>query len=92
MDKTRVALATAVLVCAFLAGCSQETVDARQIDTNDGLVYKHGSTEPFTGNVVYKDTIPTALQTYWSTNTAGVPGRPTVYPNLAGCQEHFAKA
>src|SRR6185312_14654604 len=57
-------------VCAlFLAACGKEVVDSRQIDVSDGLAYKHGLTDPYTGIVSFKgfDAMPEAIRTYWIT-------------------------
>jgi antitoxin component YwqK of YwqJK toxin-antitoxin module len=91
MRKKQIALVAIMMICAGVMGCSRETLDSRQIDETGGLAYKHGSTEPFTGTVEFKDTIPNELQNYWSKNTAGIQGVPLVTMNLAGCEEHFTK-
>jgi antitoxin component YwqK of YwqJK toxin-antitoxin module len=91
MRKKQIALVAIMMICAGVMGCSRETLDSRQIDETGGLAYKHGSTEPFTGTVEFKDTIPNELQGYWTKNTAGIPGLPPVTTNLAGCEEHFTK-
>jgi len=91
MRKTAMMLASAALVCALLTACGQETLDSRQIDTTGGLAYKHGSDDPFTGTVAFKDTIPNNLENYWTTNIGSTPGRSTTAQDLTGCEEHFAK-
>ena len=91
MRKTAKTLTSAALVCSLLAACGQDTLDSRQIDTAGGLAYKHGSDDPFTGTVAFKDTIPNNLENYWTTNIASTPGRSTNAQDLTGCEEHFAK-
>ncbi|OOG65636.1 hypothetical protein B0E46_04690 [Rhodanobacter sp. B04] len=57
--------------CALLlAACGKEVVDSRQIDVNDGLAYKHGLDDPYTGIVSFKgfDSMPEAIKNYWITN------------------------
>ncbi|NYE30038.1 antitoxin component YwqK of YwqJK toxin-antitoxin module [Rhodanobacter sp. K2T2] len=90
MRKTTVGIALFTLVGALLTACGQETLDSRQIDNNGGLAYKHGSTDPFTGVVAFKDTIPSNLQDYWTANIATVPGHP-VNQVLSACEEHYVK-
>ncbi|KQZ77891.1 hypothetical protein ASD55_17765 [Rhodanobacter sp. Root561] len=58
-------------VCALLlAACGKEVVDSRQIDVSDGLAYKHGLTDPYTGIASFKGfgAMPDAIKTYWLRN------------------------
>jgi antitoxin component YwqK of YwqJK toxin-antitoxin module len=83
LSRTKVAMA--ILSCAVIAGCSQ-TIDSRQIDWNHGLVYKHGSTDPFTGTVAWKDEVPNDLIEIW--------GKQFEYASrnlLASCEVHYTK-
>lgn len=90
MCKTAKTLISIALVCGLLTACGQEILDSRQIDNNGGLAYKHGSNDPYTGVIEFKDTIPTDLEEYWKTNVASVPGHPTEQV-LSGCQERYVK-
>lgn len=50
--KNQVVLVIAVFFCSFLLEGCGEPVDARQLKTINGLIYKIGENEPFTGTVV----------------------------------------
>lgn len=78
-----------VAVCSAIAACGGQTLDSRQLDFNNGLVYQHGSTTPFTGTVLFKDSIPEQLVEYWSNNVAA-NGDNSAQNALAGCKVHYS--
>ena len=51
----------AILAAAWLSGCGASRIDAGQLDYDNGIAYKHGSTEPFTGTVHF-DEPPTVAE------------------------------
>lgn len=77
-----------VAVCSAIAACGGQSIDARQLDFNNGLVYKHGSTTPFTGTVLFKDSIPEELVEYWA-NNVDVYRVGTAQNALTGCTAHY---
>lgn len=78
-----------IAVCSAIAACGGQTLDSRQLDFNNGLVYQHGSTTPFTGTVLFKDSIPEQLVEYWANNVAA-SGDNSAQNILAGCTAHFS--
>jgi antitoxin component YwqK of YwqJK toxin-antitoxin module len=43
----------ALAACLLLGACSSQKIDERQTDDIQGLVYKHGDSDPFTGTVIH---------------------------------------
>lgn len=52
----------AFMAVALLGGCGSSHIDAGQLDDDNGIAYKHGSTEPFTGIVHFDETPNVAEQ------------------------------
>ena len=77
-----------VAVCSAIAACGGQTLDSRQLDFNNGLVYKHGSTTPFTGTVLFKDSMPEPLVEYWA-STVAANGDNSAQNVLTGCTAHY---
>ncbi|MEW9572256.1 hypothetical protein ABQJ54_10885 [Rhodanobacter sp. Si-c] len=75
---------------ALLGGCGGEKLDARQLDWSNGLAYKHGDTEPFTGTVAFNDELPNNAIAFWRAHAM-----PTTHMQaqdaLTGCTETFVK-
>lgn len=80
------ALASAVL----LAGCGDSKIDARQLDENDGLVYKHGDTNPWTGTVAFKDSMPQVVVDFWINHAVFVTHM-QAQSAITGCTVHYVK-
>lgn len=73
-----------------LTGCSSEKIDSRQLDLNNGLVYKHGSDNPFTGEVVFKDSMPNELAAYWNNQIDNVViSGPAAQNIISDCTVHY---
>lgn len=51
----------AFMTVALLSACGSSRIDSGQLDYDNGVAYKHGSTEPFTG-IVHFDEPPTAAE------------------------------
>lgn len=51
----------AFMSVALLSGCGSSRINAGQLDYDNGVAYKHGSTEPFTG-IVHFDEPPTVAE------------------------------
>lgn len=83
-------MAAAVAASISLAGCGGEQVDARQLDWHNGLAYKRGATDPYTGTVSWVGSIPDVVDTYWNNNIDRlVEVRST--QALAGCLTTYVK-
>ena len=54
--------AAALMAAALLSGCGSSRIDAGQLDYDNGVAYKHGSTEPFTGIVHFDERPDVAVQ------------------------------
>ena len=53
--------AAALMTAVLLSGCGSSRINAGQLDYDNGVAYKHGSTEPFTG-IVHFDEPPTVAE------------------------------
>lgn len=74
-----------------VTGCGSDKIDPRQLDLNDGLAYKHGSDNPFTGDVVYKDSMPNNLAAYWNgqIDNSVILG-PAAQSIISSCTVHYS--
>lgn len=82
--------AIAAAISIPLAACGGERVDARQLDWNNGIAYKHGTTDPFTGIVEWKTSLPDAIDSYWNNNSEPGVVKPTAEMVLGGCTTAFS--
>lgn len=74
-----------------LTGCGSEKIDSRQIELNNGLVYKHGSDNPFTGEVAFKGSMPSELAAYWNNQIDNIViSGPAAQNIISDCTVHYA--
>jgi antitoxin component YwqK of YwqJK toxin-antitoxin module len=80
----------------FLVACGNEAIDSRQVDVNQGLAYKHGSDDPFTGTIAFKGAfgdMPDAVKGYVNTQMNTKPTAVYALNTVAGfeCDVGYVK-
>ncbi len=74
-----------LLTVALLSGCGASRINAGQLDYDNGVAYKHGSTDPFTGEVHFgeDDQSPFTTVLVELTRNEWIPQSPNLSPRIS---------